>query len=150
MVARIRRHYLLPDWKRPGFDHSDAIADFLQIHLHQAVGLRLQALVLFDALAKLGYVLSDSVNLLLCLLFDDEQLLGEEFDQFWGEAFQIVEVEDVHCELDVLCMGAIDRVHCQRQGVTQVLQITSVVLSHLVDQLVFLFNSALETFNRLL
>ena len=150
MVARIRRHYLLPDWKWPGFDHSYAIADFLQIHLHQAVGLRLQALVLFDALAKLGYVLSDSVNLLLCLLFDDEQLLGEEFDQFWGEAFQIVEVEDVHCELDVLCMGAIDRVHCQRQGVTQVLQITSVVLSHLVDQLVFLFNSALETFDRFL
>ena len=114
-------HEGLPDGEGKWLDHCHALEDIRQGHVHQPVVLRPQIPVLFDAVDELSDILRDLIDLNLCLLFHDLQLLVEQVPQLLRQALHVVEVEDVDRQFDCLGMGTVHRVHSQGKCIAQVL-----------------------------
>lgn len=145
VVRREGADHRLPDWECLGLDDGDAFEDLRQAHVHQAVVLRLKALVLLDSLDELVHILGDFVDLQLRLLFDNRDPLVEKLDQFLREPFHVVKVMHIDRQLDLLCMLSIDGIDRQHEGVSEVLQVSREVFSLLVDEHFLVFNFLLES-----
>lgn len=104
-------HEGLPDGEGKWLDHCHALEDVRQSHVHQPVVLGPQIPVLFDSVDELRDILRDVVDLNLCLLFHDLQLLVEQVPQVLRQALHVVEVEHVDGQFDCLGVGTVHWVH---------------------------------------
>ena len=70
----------------------------------------------------------------MCLFLENLQLLVEKVDEFRLQTLHVVEIVDYSREFDLLCVRPTDGVDRETEGVSQVLEVTCVLPSHLIDQ----------------